>query len=924
MKSSRKNPAIAAAHAPTQTYQRRVDAKDLKIGDIYTRSSLGQEKSFDIVRGSPKPAGYGDLISIFSERLNNRLERIPGSEFMLDIKPDRRVEMLTLRNPGGARQRARGTRGGVKVTEANELAVESYEAALSGHRSAGAQHAQSLNYAAAARKKMGKNGKGPKWKAVYLQAHANNMKHAATFRALERLPNPATPAQEVAYLAAYDASYAAFKKVSALQNRPATPENAAALALAQRKCKILSAKAQKILDGIEGGMWGEPVRNPAPRQAQVSLFGGGEDLPLFASKPRAAATVAPLPKVPPKVPHVFKQDAQWDELIEQALAANIERDRLDRAVDKARPTAYQTMESSIAFRKLDEARSAAYLKAWQLREKMDMAQYGYLRNPSSGARQRVRGTRAYTQRLSGGFADGASHERYMQLSKVARGRLRASIAQNMPYEARTSKEMHKGFLGAAEIMRPRLPNPGTQADADYAAYMSLSKAFWVKYDQAVAAYKALTPYQQQRTDKPTHDDPKMDAFCAAIGHDRWDAVTQHAVRESRRPNPSSGARQRARGTRAFTANSMTAGARHEFAMQSARSSVKGLSNRGWGFDESAVRMHGVDLRRAAANRPRLPNPAGWHKGQFEQTYMRTKYLTDGLISDNGLWAIHDIGKSGRGKGLTHIPTGHIMPVAKNSRNTATDLKNLVAQFPAGMYGEKQSFTQFVPWMKQVLAGTVPYHAGTVRNPSSGARQRTRGTRIIYPFTPAWSPETRGERHADLTRQAENLRKELPTYKSPQTKYWAKQAHAEALSLAADRRPRLPNPATPFWAEWSCPEGSAGKAFSTERQAKAWISGQMTMFGGHGTVTKAKKPGRLDRWRNPGRRCQTGPVRPAIYLQDANGYRNYQVYGVGKKVNLAAYGWEWSRGVGCPGAWITDSAVVAQKLGLPILPHPSCP
>lgn len=65
------------------------------------------------------------------------------------------------------------------------------------------------------------------------------------------------------------------------------------------------------------------------------------------------------------------------------------------------------------------------------------------------------------------------------------------------------------------------------------------------------------------------------------------------------------------------------------------------------------------------------------------------------------------------------------------------------------------------------------------------------------------------------------------------------------------------------------------------------------------------------------------MRPRIY---ANGDVQYVLDGLSKRSGdgwLPALGWQWARGVGGPGAWVTSdpaaAQTVAELLGLQILP-----
>lgn len=122
------------------------------------------------------------------------------------------------------------------------------------------------------------------------------------------------------------------------------------------------------------------------------------------------------------------------------------------------------------------------------------ARRGRLLNPSSGTKQRARGVRKFE----------APRDWYEErLGQAVDARRAAAKPENAPYR--------KGMIYRAEdnlaimrmgAVRPRggrpLPNPASQAEADYAMYLKLSKERWAKYDRAVNAYRKLTPYERQR------------------------------------------------------------------------------------------------------------------------------------------------------------------------------------------------------------------------------------------------------------------------------------------------------------------------------------------------------------------------------------------------------------------------------------------
>ena len=99
-----------------------------------------------------------------------------------------------------------------------------------------------------------------------------------------------------------------------------------------------------------------------------------------------------------------------------------------------------------------------YSEAWKIREQMDMLEFGHIRNPSSGAKQRARGSRKFDQRFT--YQRGDAHANLIGGAENTRKALR-------DYKGFDSKARgkaigaHRELVGMAYYQQhvyPRIPN----------------------------------------------------------------------------------------------------------------------------------------------------------------------------------------------------------------------------------------------------------------------------------------------------------------------------------------------------------------------------------------------------------------------------------------------------------------------------------
>lgn len=242
----------------------------------------------------------------------------------------------------------------------------------------------------------------------------------------------------------------------------------------------------------------------------------------------------------------------------------------------------------------------------------------------------------------------------------------------------------------------------------------------------------------------------------------------------RKVNPSSGAKQRERGTRDFKPLPVDAslGESHEYLMRSAKyyrkhAADKGSSPSRRGF---ARAEHANVLHIAKELRPRLPNPSNNLVGYLEPPSNggKERVGVKGVLTD-----------------FHHKPIGtyEITSVWKTPKSFISSIMCAVEAKINGIkyVGRSDGFG--------MAFGGRP---AAVRNPSSGAKQRARGTRLYL-----GAGYRAGSAHAQLLNTAAEARGRAKQALSnnDEDEFYRESGYVHGIvDLSASHRPRLPNPA----------------------------------------------------------------------------------------------------------------------------------
>lgn len=386
------------------------------------------------------------------------------------------------------------------------------------------------------------------------------------------------------------------------------------------------------------------------------------------------------------------------------------------------------------------------------------------RNPSSGAKQRARGTRkVYHGVMTGGYGDGSAHARYLDLA--AQARIEAKSGRENRH---LIKKVHAGDLKNAGMSRPRLPNPGKIPGTFKALPDGRKVHFEPDGDVSIGGYKigqihkisgGYSAEYQWNDYMSGAKRTKGETFNKLPAAQQW--LMAAKINDGRLSNPSSGAKQRARGTRDEDPIRAGKGAVHARALTIAKayrdhpnSADKKYHHREW-------------LKFAGDNRPRLPNPGtpstayalgksaaglGVHNAQDDQNLqylMHPSYVPGVGINKDAMALNKKIIEAwmagNRGGPLVNpAPRSAIVWTFERLQpgfpeqfvaRKAGEIVGYVSKRGNGdmaVYRGKPGQAKFVnyassgKWGKEILEEAL----SPTRNPSSGARQRARGTRKI--------------------------------------------------------------------------------------------------------------------------------------------------------------------------------------------------
>lgn len=458
-------------------------------------------------------------------------------------------------------------------------------------------------------------------------------------------------------------------------------------------------------------------------------------------------------------------------------------------------------------------------------EAMQVAGQAHFAEPSrnpSGAKQRARGTRARNRPHEGSQSAGSEWARQMNVAE----RLRKETVKHAPS---SGKLWHSQTLETAARVRPALPNPSEQ-DSFMVAFR-IGKAGRLNMREVVAtsageASSLLVEFlrdEQGVTPTIVYSEPVW----------RW----------RMRQNPSSGAKQRARGSRDFhqgygSRPDAAIGARYLQSAADLRASMAKTPAKRPGL----LPWHKFDVESARFHRPKLPNPYSegdfiadcaatgrqdaqniYEDGNAYETIPKlTAYMLERLNEegDHPSFSQETLQAGARAWAETWLATSkaiaakyareYEMEENPSSKRRTTSRPKPPApgwqKWSAGVYGlvrggvivayvraqgrvwkwEIPSRFGAIHWAKSLAAGKKAVVAALrqpTANPSSGAKQRARGTRQENEHLSGY--DSVGASHARGMEWASESRRERNA-----------EHHAENLEWARENRPTLPNPVAP--------------------------------------------------------------------------------------------------------------------------------
>ena len=230
------------------------------------------------------------------------------------------------------------------------------------------------------------------------------------------------------------------------------------------------------------------------------------------------------------------------------------------------------------------------------------------RNPSSGAKQRSRGTRGrggfLPPEVSGWTSPGSHHGWYMNEAADLR---RAGKAYPPPANVggrveRGVKSVHAELLGEARSSRPKLPNPGMDFSLHQKA-LAADEAWSAEGTRVFGKQWGNARYDARGVSTP--ELARLHAAFARTGEE-W----RKSVQSVRQRNPSSGSKQRSRGTRDFSqpygrTPDAAIGARYLESAAELRATMGKHPEKRAGMRQ----WHKFDVESARYHRPKLPNPS---------------------------------------------------------------------------------------------------------------------------------------------------------------------------------------------------------------------------------------------------------------------------------------------------------------------------